>query len=104
MPHSVGHGDLVPLDQLIRGTPRAHPITSTGEPRNGASGTDEEPGAFLAFVTESRHLPEPPAPAVVFDADVASRSFRGRLPPRLAARSAGKPPTPAFMTIGELVQ
>jgi len=27
LPHSGGHGDLVPLDQLIRGTPGAHPVT-----------------------------------------------------------------------------
>ncbi len=28
IPHSGGHGDLVPPDRLIRGTPGAHPITS----------------------------------------------------------------------------
>ena len=55
MPHSAGHDDLVPLDQLIRDTPGAHPITSIGELRNGAFETDEELDAFLAFVTESRH-------------------------------------------------
>ena len=42
VPRSGGHGDLVPLDQLIRGTPGAHPVTSVGELRNGASGTGEE--------------------------------------------------------------
>jgi hypothetical protein len=47
-------GDLGPLDQLIRGTPGAHQITSIGELRNGAFETDEESDAFLAFVTESR--------------------------------------------------
>ena len=26
--HSGGHGDLVPLDRLIRDTPGAHPVTS----------------------------------------------------------------------------
>jgi len=41
VPRSGGHGDLVPLDQLIRGTPGAHPVTSAGELRNGASGTGE---------------------------------------------------------------
>jgi len=55
IPHSGGHGDLVPLDQLIRDTPGAHPITSIGELRSGAFETDEELDAFLAFVTESRH-------------------------------------------------
>jgi hypothetical protein len=50
-----GHGDQVPLDQLIRGTPGAHPITSIDELRSGAFETDEEFDAFLAFVTESRH-------------------------------------------------
>ena len=48
-------GDLVPLDQLIRDTPGAHPITSIGKLRNGAFETDEELDAFLAFVTQSRH-------------------------------------------------
>ena len=55
IPHSGGQRDLVPLDQLIRDTPGAHPITSIGELRNGAFETDEELDAFLAFVTESRH-------------------------------------------------
>jgi len=55
IPHPGGHGDLVPLDQLIRDTPGAHPITSIGELRNGAFETDEELDAFLPFVTESRH-------------------------------------------------
>ena len=55
LPHSGGHGDLVPLDQLIRDTPGAHPITSIGKLRNGAFETDEELDAFLAFVTQSRH-------------------------------------------------
>jgi len=45
----------VPLDQLIRDTPGAHPITSIGKLRNGAFETDEELDAFLAFVTQSRH-------------------------------------------------
>ena len=55
MPEPGGQGDLVPLDQLIRDTPGAHPITSIGELRNGAFDTDEELDAFLAFVTKSRH-------------------------------------------------
>jgi hypothetical protein len=50
-----GHGDLVPLEQLIRDTPGAHPITSIGELRSDAFETDEELDEFLAFVTESRH-------------------------------------------------
>jgi hypothetical protein len=56
VPRSGGHGDLVPLDQLIRGTPGAHPVTSVGELRNGASGTSEELDTFLAFVTGSRYV------------------------------------------------
>jgi hypothetical protein len=50
-----GHGDLVPLEQLIRDTPGAHPITSVDELRSDAFETDEELDEFLAFVTESRH-------------------------------------------------
>lgn len=50
-----GHADLVPLEQLIRDTPGAHPITSVGELRSGAFETDEELDEFLAFVAESRH-------------------------------------------------
>ena len=34
-------------------------------------------------------LPDAPANAVVLDTDVASRSFKGRLPATLAARLAG---------------
>jgi toxin FitB len=49
-------------------------------------------------------LPEPQARAVVYDADVASRSFRGRLPAALAARLAGRQPLMAFVTVGELTQ
>jgi hypothetical protein len=49
-------------------------------------------------------LPEPPAEAVVLDADVASGSFRERLPPRLAARLVGKQPILTFVTVGELAQ
>jgi len=55
IPYSGGQGDLVPLDQLIRDTPGAHPITSIDELRNDAFETDEELDAFLAFVIESRH-------------------------------------------------
>jgi hypothetical protein len=51
-----GHGDLVPLEQLIRDTPGAHPITSIGGLRSDAFETDEELDAFLAFLTvELRH-------------------------------------------------
>jgi hypothetical protein len=47
-------------------------------------------------------LPEPPAEAVVFDTDVASQSFRERLPLRLAARLVGNQPILTFVTVGEL--
>jgi toxin FitB len=49
-------------------------------------------------------LPEPSSAAVVLDTDVASRSFKGLLPPRLAARLAGRQPLLTFVTIGELTQ
>lgn len=49
-------------------------------------------------------LPESPVPAVVYDTDVASRSFKGRLPSALAARLAGKQPLVTFVTVGELTQ
>lgn len=49
-------------------------------------------------------MPEPPARAVVLDTDVASRSFRGRLAPVMAARLAGRQPLLTFVTIGELTQ
>lgn len=49
-------------------------------------------------------LPEPQISAVVYDTDVASRSFKGRLPSALAARLAGKQPLVAFVTVGELTQ
>lgn len=54
-PSAHGHGDLVPLEKLIRDTPGAHPIISIGELRSDAFETDEELDEFLAFVTESRH-------------------------------------------------
>jgi predicted nucleic acid-binding protein len=40
----------------------------------------------------------------VLDTDVASRSFKNRLPPALAARLAGTQPLIAFVTVGELTQ
>jgi toxin FitB len=49
-------------------------------------------------------LPESQIAAVVYDTDVASRSFRGRLPAALAARLAGKQPLVTFVTVGELIQ
>ena len=49
-------------------------------------------------------MPEPPAEAVVFDTDVASRSFRERLAPRLATRLVGTQPILTFVTVGELAQ
>jgi toxin FitB len=49
-------------------------------------------------------LPESQIRAVVFDTDVASRSFKGRLPTALAARLVGKQPMVTFVTVGELTQ
>lgn len=40
----------------------------------------------------------------MLDTDVASRSFRGRLPAALAARLIGRQPLLTFVTIGELTQ
>ena len=53
--HHPAGTDLVPLDELIKQTPGAHAIGTLDELRCDAFGTDEEPGAFLAFVAESRH-------------------------------------------------
>lgn len=50
-----GGEDLVPLDELIRQTPGAHPIESVDELRCDAFETDQELDEFLAFVTASRH-------------------------------------------------
>ena len=50
-----GREDLVPLEELIRQTPGAHPITSIEELRNDAFESDEELDEFLVFVTQSRH-------------------------------------------------
>jgi hypothetical protein len=47
--------DLVPLDELIRETPGAHPVRSVDELRCDAFETDQELDEFLAFVAESRH-------------------------------------------------
>ncbi|MGH3499480.1 MAG: type II toxin-antitoxin system VapC family toxin [Nocardioidaceae bacterium] len=49
-------------------------------------------------------MPEPPTNTVVLDTDVASRSFRGRLPATLAARLVGTQPLLTFVTVGELTQ
>jgi hypothetical protein len=43
-----------------------------------------------------------PAAGVALDADVPSGSFRGQLPPALAARLAGRQPILAFVTAGEM--
>jgi hypothetical protein len=48
--------DLVPLEELIRRTPGAHPIRSMDELRCDVFETDEELDEFLAFVTQSRHV------------------------------------------------
>lgn len=47
--------DLVPLEELIRRTPGAHPIVSVDELRCDAFESDKELDEFLAFVSESRH-------------------------------------------------
>jgi len=49
-------------------------------------------------------LPKLPSRAIVLDTDVASRSFKGRLEPELAARLAGAQPLLTFVTVGELTQ
>jgi hypothetical protein len=49
-------------------------------------------------------LPKLPSRAIVLDTDVASRSFKGRLQPELAARLAGAQPLLTFVTVGELTQ
>ena len=41
---------------------------------------------------------------IVLDTDVASRSFKGRLPAALGARLAGMQPLLTFVTVGELTQ
>lgn len=54
-PEPVRADDLTPLDELIRQTPGAHPISSADELRCDAFETDEELDEFLVFVAESRH-------------------------------------------------
>ncbi|HUK72710.1 MAG TPA: hypothetical protein VLW50_28790 [Streptosporangiaceae bacterium] len=49
-------------------------------------------------------MPESQVQAVVYDTDVASRSFKGRLLAGLAARLAGRQPLVTFVTVGELTQ
>jgi hypothetical protein len=53
--HDRGDEDLLPLEELIRQTPGAHPISSADELRCDAFETDEELSEFLAFVSASRH-------------------------------------------------
>ena len=53
--HDRGGEDLIPLEELIRQTPGAHPIGSAEELRCDAFETDQELQEFLAFVSESRH-------------------------------------------------
>lgn len=50
-----GDDDLVPLDELIRRTPGAHPLSSISELQSEAFATDEELDDFLAFVAQARH-------------------------------------------------
>lgn len=54
-PRQMPDADLMPLDELIRQTPGAHPIASIDELRCDAFDTQEELEEFLAFVTDSRH-------------------------------------------------
>ena len=49
-------------------------------------------------------LPEQQTRAIVLDTDVASRTFKGRLPAALAVRLAGRQPLITFVTVGELTQ
>ena len=49
-------------------------------------------------------LPDLQVQAAVYDTDVASRSFKGRLPAALAARLVGRQPLVTFVTVGELTQ
>jgi predicted nucleic acid-binding protein len=49
-------------------------------------------------------LPEPATGAVVLDTDVASQSFRGRLPQPLAARLVGRQPILTFVTVAEMTK
>lgn len=54
-PSHPGSEDLVPLEELIRQTPGAHPISSVDELRCDVFETDEELEEFLSFVAGSRH-------------------------------------------------
>ena len=49
-------------------------------------------------------MPEPRRGAVVFDTDVASRSFKGLVPSALGARLIGLQPLVPCVTVGELIQ
>lgn len=51
-----------------------------------------------------QNVPEPTVRGVVLDTDVASRSFKNRLPAALAARLLGAQPLVSFVTVGELTQ
>lgn len=53
--HDRGSEDLLPLEELIRQTPGAHPIASADELRCDAFETDQELQEFLAFVDQARH-------------------------------------------------
>ena len=90
-PHQPRDADLIPLDELVRQTPGAHPIGSVDESSWPSS---PSPAALT--------LPDWSAGAVVLDTDVASRSFKGRLPATTSARLTGRQPLITFVTIGEL--
>jgi hypothetical protein len=49
-------GDLLSVDELIRRTPGAHPISSVDELRCDAFETDKELDEFLAFVSRVRRV------------------------------------------------
>jgi hypothetical protein len=87
--HDKADEDLLPLGKLIWQTPGAHPIGSADELGCNAFETNQELSEFLAFVSRRQ---------------VASRSFKGLFPPRLAALSAGRQPLLTIVTIGELTQ
>ena len=104
--HDRADEDLLPLEKLIRQTlartrsarPTNCAAMRSRPTRNSANSSPSSPRRAMPT------LPEPSSPAVVLDTDVASRSFKGLLPPRLSARPAGRQPLLTFVTIGELTQ
>lgn len=79
-----GGDDLVPLEELIRQTPGANPISTVDELRCDAFQTDDELDDFLAFVTKSRHTNRRLGrPGRGRDLRRDGRAVPGRLPPQL---------------------